>query len=159
MRLIALAAIAAAIGVPTSSAANQDHTIVVGNAPTVAQWSNTIGSKLERNLSRMPATPEGMVSVRFRCSEEGRPTAIKMWQTSDSARLDDVARRTVANLKSMHPLPQGIGEDQVYEATIIVAATQYDLDRQIKQLQIALATRGPTANVLAFVVASAAQRF
>lgn len=162
MKVLVLAAVAAAFVVPGSSIARSpDDTIVVDAAPTVADWSNTVSAQLGRNLRAIAsaplqhtAIPTGMVSLRFHCNEEGRPTAIAFSHRSDSAGLDAIARRTVARLRNMHPLPAGVGEGQVFEATILVASDSYEYGRQLAQLrQRQLDARGQSPQVLALVTA------
>jgi len=159
MKIIILAAVAAAISAPASLAAQaDDNTIIVQTAPSVDQWSSEIGSRLSRNLDEMPFTREGVALVRFQCSEEGRPTSIELFQPSESSALDQAAMRAVARLKGMHPLPGGIGKDQIYEAAIIVAASRLDLRRQVKQWQLARASEERDPRVFAFLVASSPGR-
>jgi TonB family protein len=137
MKLIVLAAVAAAVTVPATSSADQsDSVIVVGARPTVAQWSNSVSERLTRNLRTvMPASsPEGLVSVRFMCSENGQAQGIKVARSSGDTRLDSAGRAAVSRLRNLHPLPMNVGEHQMFEARIIAAPSRYSLDRQLAEL-------------------------
>lgn len=163
MKVFVLAAAAAAVAMPASPATGTNENTIIVGAPTIPQWSRTVGAKLERNLRAIQATPladvripSGVVSLRFHCSEEGVPTAIEYTQRSDSADLNAIARRSVAKLRNLHPLPAGVGDHQVFEATIIVASDRDQFDRQLAAFRERAAAQyalgSPRPNVLALAV-------
>lgn len=160
MKVLVLAAVAAAIAVPGASSARlPEDTIIVGAPPTVAVWSSMVSGQLDRNLRAVASAPlqhtvipTGVVSVRFHCSDEGRPTAIELSQRSANAGLNSIARRAVSRLRNMHPLPAGVADGQVFEATILVASDSYEHNRQLAALrQRQQESGGQTPEVLAFV--------
>ena len=162
MKVLVLAAVAAAFVVPAaSSARSSEDTIIVGAAaPTVADWSSTVSAQLNRNLRAIAAAPlqhtvipPGMVSLRFHCSDEGKPTDIAFSHRSDNAGLNAIARRTVSRLRNMHPLPAGVAEGQVFEATILVASDGREYNRQLALLRQRQQDVRGQAEVLALVTA------
>lgn len=158
MKVLVLAAVAAAISAPAPVAAKQNNNLIaIVAAPSVEEWSETVSARLLRNAQQVPSNRRGVALVRFRCSDEGRPTAVEMYQGSGNRRLDRLAMQAVTNLRGMHPLPAGIGKEQVYEAAIIVAPTQYQLDREIKRMALARSTGGSDPAVFALTVAGGAR--
>jgi periplasmic protein TonB len=162
MKLVTLAVIAAAIVVPNSTKANTSHSDIIVAAPSVAEWATNVGAGLRRNLSTISAKPlrhtklpDGLVAVRFKCSEDGTASAIEIAQNSSSSNLNAAARRAVSRLRHMHPLPAGIGENQVYEAVISVASDSYEFDRQMAKYREARAQQGRSTEALAIVITSA----
>jgi len=164
MKIIAYAALAAAGLAPVASTAKTDNSIVVSSAPTLDQWTGQVGAMLDHNLATIayppltPASlPEGVAAVRFMCGPDGKPTAVALSQKSGSFRLDNIAMRTVANIKTLHPLPAGIGPDQQYEAVIVLANDQQDLDRRLTRYREARAST-PLQPALAVLITAGAAR-
>ena|SRR5690606_8582551 len=160
MKILIPLAIAAAMVVSTTSAAQQLHE---GHhaAPTVIEWSKATSEKLQRNLRALltvprsrETLPQGLVVVRFNCSDNGAPSAMTFSRRSNSSSLNRLAMRTVVRLKNMHPLPEGIKEGQVYEAVISLASDEEQADRQMLDYQRTLASRSGKHEVLALVVTS-----
>ena len=108
---------------------------IVVQLPTLARWSATISRELNRTL-RYPrtdsgrVTPEGAAWVEFTCSEVGKPAGITVAHRSGSTALDRAAVAAVERIRTMHPLPVGIGHDQRYRAVIMFATSGSSLERQ-----------------------------
>lgn len=117
---------------PAPIAAQSD---IVVQPPTLAHWSAAISRELNATL-RYPrtdpgwVTPEGTAWVDFTCSEAGKPAGMTVAQRSGSTALDRAAMAAVERIKTMHPLPVGIGHDQRYRAVIMFATSKSSLDRQ-----------------------------
>lgn len=129
---------------PKQDGAKQDgqsRTIVVQASPvTLKQWSKTISNRLEDGI-RYPAPmwatdiDSGIVTVRFQCGEDGRPTALTLNRKSGSGALNRAAMRAVSHIKTLHPLPAGLKPTQVYEAHILFARSEEEYRRQIVMLR------------------------
>ncbi|MBR0553817.1 energy transducer TonB family protein [Stakelama marina] len=111
---------------------------------TIERWSKGITRKLNRNLDypvrfhqaggfHQPS--EGVVRVNFRCTETGAPTAITLAKSSGHRELDRAAMAAVQRIKTLHPLPAGIGAGQRYQALLLFALDQQSHDRQLAKLQ------------------------
>lgn len=129
---------------PIAVAARSPDPIVVElSAPTKAHWVERISEDLSMKLSYptvigRPAD-EGIVTVAFRCGENGRPTHILVPSSSGNAMLDAAALRAVEQLKSLHPLPADFARDQLFLAKIAFATD----DRQLSKL-LARASKAPS---------------
>lgn len=114
--------------------------VVVGNAPTLEQWSKHTGKMLGNNL-RYPFYPagfkpnEGIVRVKFQCSDNGAPTSVSLADSSGFHDLDRAALRGVSHIRSLHPLPEGMSSNQRYQAVVLFAADQRSYDRQMAALR------------------------
>jgi TonB family protein len=110
--------------------------VVTAKAPTVDQWAALTSRSLENHL-RYPAyllgrgPNEGTVRVRFRCSEDGAPSAVTLAETSGHRELDNEALRAVGKIRTLHPLPDGITHDQQFQAVVLFARDQASYERQI----------------------------
>lgn len=150
MKLILLAAVAAILAVPAGSQsrrADGNEPIIVQSPvqPTVSQWAATVGQKLDRILRRPTIYygdyPEGTVSVRFICGNDGRPAAVALYEGSGSYALDRIAVRAVSRIRTLHPLPAKAASNQAVRANIIFAASETSLVRQQEKLRVKEAMR------------------
>lgn len=123
-----------------SAAQDQLPILIESNRGAVAQWVAGVSRDLENQLhyprallGRAP--PEGIVSVRFNCAEDGRPVEIVLIRHSGANLLDDSALRAVARLKALHPLPAGLVVGQRVQANIFFAKSEYTLERQYERLR------------------------
>lgn len=138
----ALVCLAIISTVPSAVAANAKHDIVaVAPIPSVQQWAATVSHRLDGALRypyvfREPA-PSGGVSVIFRCSDDGKPSTIQVVRSSGHARLDRAAVAGLQRIKTMHPLPLGIGHDQLFQANIVFATDEPTLVREAAALRSA----------------------
>ena len=138
----------------TSLEARQPVPDIVVTAPVDAEvraWSARVGENIGQQM-RFPrdlgptSDPEGMVAVTFKCSEDGRPSNVALLETSGSRRLDRAGIAAVERVRSLHPLPSGIGHGQVYRAQLLFA-TDDGSGRRYKELAAlrAKADRGNAA--------------
>lgn len=113
--------------------------MVEGPAPTLAAWSGQVTRALENKL-RFPASlagqepHEGVVRVRFVCSDTGRPSNISVQSSSGAHDLDREAMRAIGRIPTLHPLPEGLARDQRYEALVMFANSP---DRHRRQMAAA----------------------
>ena len=160
----ALSAIATLMIAPASLTAGQPIDVHARVGPSITEWSSAVSQDLDRSLTAIANAPlqhrrlpNGLVSVRFRLNEAGRPEAIEIAQKSGSAELDGIGRQAVARLQNVHALPSGVGKDQVFEANILIASDGVEYDRQfaaLRQRQETLAAARQEGRVLAFAVAA-----
>jgi periplasmic protein TonB len=114
--------------------------VIVGERISLPQWSKRMTRVIE---SRMvyPSyltrdTPrEGIVRVHFRCSEDGRPTEVTLLDSSGFSEIDKAALRAVKNIPTLHPLAEGLGDEQRFQAVLLFAKDQSSYDQQIAALQ------------------------
>lgn len=123
-----------------NSRSQNDPIVVSSERLTLASWSNTFAKRLDRNLdypsrSFREERPSGVVSVSFRCSEDGRPSTIAVSRKSGDADLDHAAMRAVSRIKTLHPMPVSFKPDQKFRADILFATSEAQHDRQIRQLR------------------------
>jgi TonB family protein len=130
MKMRLIAALSAACIALSASAQHTTH-----DGPTYSQWIGTTNASLADSLDRirMVRFQSGTAIVRFTCSDDGRAANVTIVQRANPE-LDRAARRTVMGMKSMHPLYSGFKADQVYEAAIIVASDQTDMQRRLAAL-------------------------
>jgi TonB family protein len=125
------------------AARSPDNPIVVElSAPTKARWVQRVSDDLSMNvrypLSIGRSADEGVVTVAFRCGPDGRPTDVLIPRSSGSARLDSAAQLAVERLKTLHPLPPELAQDQLFLAKVAFATD----DRRMARL-LARARKSP----------------
>lgn len=133
-----LLASSAATLIPSMSTAEENQSIHV-TAPkvTVSQWSRTMTRNLDDRLEYprfLVGRTQGVVRLKFLCSESGAPSDVAVLQSSGSRQLDQAALRAVRRIPTLHPLPDGVAHDQKYVATILFAQDQASHDRQMALL-------------------------
>jgi protein TonB len=141
VRLFLAAAGALTILAPAQAAQQQTKSpvVVTASAMTVNEWSARASKSLEGRL-RYPAyllnrePNEGVVRVRFRCSESGAPAAVTLARSSGHGELDRAALRAVRGIPTLHPLPAGITHDQQFQAVVLFATDRDHFDRQTKAI-------------------------
>ena len=113
---------------PAGSGTHHPSIMVEGPPPTLAAWSQQVTRMLETRL-RFPRsmagqdTHEGVVRVRFVCSDGGAPANISVRSSSGAHDLDREAVRAIGRIPTLHPLPDGLARDQRYEALVMFANT------------------------------------
>ncbi|RDE05984.1 TonB family protein [Sphingomonas aracearum] len=158
--------LAAAAAVPlTASAAQDDRKIVVVAKPiSVAAWSTMIGKRINAHLV-YPTPPSnelratGVSSVAFQCSEDGRPAGVALLRKSGSRALDGAALRAVSEVRTLHPLPEGVHGSRKFRANIIFAsdrAGQMRLAREVASEMAATRVAEPGGVPILLAVAAAA---
>jgi protein TonB len=114
--------------------------VVTAKSPAVDGWSARMANALKHHLRypdqrTQPQPHEGVVSVHFRCSDSGKPSAVALAHSSGHGDLDRAALRAVRNIRTMHPLPEGITHDQNFRAVVLFAKNRQGYDRQMAQLR------------------------
>lgn len=157
MRLFTHAVLAGAALVATPWVARAQQEIVVQpEAESVQRWSTRISRALDQNLVYPRPDfgrwySEGVVKVSFRCSEDGKPSHVAVSQGSGARRLDVAALRAVNGIKTLHPLPTGIGHDQRYAAMIVFATSEESRDRKLRALAKEAGMAAPGRRAIALV--------
>lgn len=148
----AAAVTAAVLAVPVYS---QD--IVVTSSADVARFVKDVSSNLDRELARetrLQTNRNGYAIVRFRADKDGRPQNVTLYRSSGEGDVNRAAQRVVGRLKSLHPLPSGIRDDQLMQANIIIARTPGQYRRLVKDVRrhdkARLASPAGEHHVLAF---------
>ena len=141
----AVAFAAATIIVPSGIAA---QTTVIGTAAqttpaervTLVQWGERVNKELNKQIhypTLIGGQPfaTGMVRVKFNCSESGRPDKVTLLKSSGSRALDRAAVAAMQHVATLHPLPDGMGHDQQYQAVILFETDQAAYDSGLKAMQ------------------------
>lgn len=149
MKYALMAALAVTSAMSGISLAQDGQPILVESKPdAVTHWAAGISRDLEKRLRAgngmtvwemtrwEPAT--GIVSVRFKCGEDGKPSDVVLSRRSGVGQLDRSALRAVAAINSLNPLPSGLSTGQNIQANIFFANDSVSEDvfkRQIEQLR------------------------
>jgi protein TonB len=114
-----------------AQSAEMPHHTTGGTLVTIAEWSQRMQSELERRMIYPIGTfnkrPNGMVRIKFNCSEDGRPSNVTLLKSSGNASVDHAAMRAVRKMASLHPLPTGFTPATSYEALVLFATGAQDL--------------------------------
>lgn len=123
---------------PVAAMAAEKPIVVTAPEVSINQWSGRVVRALDRNLDYpmpMRGEPsEGVVSVKFLCSNDGTPSQVVVVKSSGARDLDASALRAVSRIATLHPLPDGITHDQPFQANILYATSQKKLDRQLADM-------------------------
>ena len=139
------AALTASLFVPAASVApmalqagqpyQPEQTIVVqSQRHTLDAWAGRLSQQISDNLT-VPnlvgarSDVSGLVSVRFHCGPDGRPTALTITRHSGIHELDNAALRAIGKLDSLYPLPDEMVTGRSVRADIVIAQDQITLDR------------------------------
>lgn len=116
--------------------------IEVTGAATVDAWTKVVSRNLDKQLNNeidqamiTGSIPTGLATVRFNCSDTGKPTAIELTRRSGDLRMNNLAKEAVAGIKTLHPLPVGVAPDQVFIANILVASDAKEQERYMAKLR------------------------
>jgi len=143
MKFTVIPCLIVAATLASSSIAEEPNANIEVLAPsTVGAWSKTVSRDIDQNIGqeirkyRMTGpSPTGVASVRFLCSETGEPTAVELTRRSTNRQLNNIAKSAVAGIKTLHPLPLGVGADQVFVANIVVASDDSEHARHMTALR------------------------
>ena len=162
MKYALMAALAVTSAMSGVSLAKHGQPILVeSNREAVTHWATGISRDLEEQVRAPRAMTgwqktTGIVSVRFQCGEDGKPSDVVLSRQSGVGRLDRSALRAVAALRSLHPLPVGMRTGQKVQANIFFSDDEYMFKRQLKQLsressaELAAGKRDPQVLALNF---------
>jgi len=111
-----------------------------GTLVTMAEWTERMHRVLANELHYpMPVLGlrpgSGTVSVKFNCSDNGRPDKVSVLKSSGDSLLDRAALSAVRRMASLHPLPTGFTPSQKFVALIVFAnnASDPQLDWMAKE--------------------------
>ena len=141
MKLVLLASVALLATPAISQIDNAKPLVIIApSRPTVAVWSQKIAQQLDRHLVYPRAFgnadyPEGTVSVRFSCGNDGRPASVVLFRGSGNPWIDRAAVRAIRQMETLHPMPLAIRHDSTIQANIILAADEQSIARQRKALR------------------------
>ena len=118
-----LAAVAMA-GFAAAPAIAQTGHATPHQAVTLEQWTKRMQQELDKTIvypQAMMGSPlgRGIVRVKFNCSEDGHPDKVSLAKSSGHREFDRAAIKAVQKIVSLHPLPDGMGGDQVYQAVVM----------------------------------------
>jgi hypothetical protein len=142
MKNITLGALVASFAIFPIQAQDQDYTnydnVVIG-ARSLDRFVGDVNRDLDRGLNRstprdQPVLGTGIVQVLFECGPDGKPTNISYYRRDNDGDVNRLAVRAVSRIRTMHPLPSGISENQQYMANIIIAGDYYEYEDLSKEL-------------------------
>jgi len=144
-RFLSMVIAGACLFAPTSRATAQS-TGTAEEHVTLAQWSSRVTRALEHGLSYPPgllgkASNEGVVTVKFNCSDSGSPAAVALEKSSGSRDLDTAALRAVSHIATLHPLPDGVVHGQKFQALVLFATSEDSKDAIMKKISKEVALR------------------
>lgn len=123
------------------------------------EFVEKVSRDLDRQLrvaARLENAPngEGISIVRFSRASDGVADNVKLYRASGKRGFDRIAMKAVSRLRSLDRAPDGVGQNQVYQANIIFAEDGRGADELRQQLAAEEAARiasGPSeGTVLAF---------
>ena len=131
MKNILLVAFATSFALTPIGLQAQDDDIVVTSARSIDRFVNDVSQDLNHTLNRNnrgsnQLTGTGIVQISFECGPDGKPTNIVYYRKDDDYDVNRLARSAVKKIRSMHPLPRGISEDQKYLANMIMARDPWE---------------------------------
>lgn len=141
MKYALMAALAVTSAMSGISLAKDGQPIVVeSKRDAVTHWAAGISRDLKKQLRAHHAVADwepatGIVSVRFKRGEDGKPSDVVLSRRSGVGRLDRSALRAVAAINSLDPLPLGLSTGQKIQANIFFADDEDMFKRQIEQLR------------------------
>lgn len=107
---------------------------------TLAAWIERVEDELARTLASQRlndrGSQNGIVRIKFNCSEDGHADKVTILRPSGSPALDRAALGAVKRIAVMHPLATGIRTDQLYLADILFATEENSTyDRRLAALR------------------------
>jgi hypothetical protein len=142
MKNITLGALVASFAIFPVQAQDQDYTnydnVVIGGR-SLDNFVGDVNKDLDRALNRSrPVTRAimgtGIVQVLFECGPDGKPTNISYYRKDQDGDVNRLAVRAVSKIRTMHPLPHGVSENQQYMANIIIASNYLEYEDLSKEL-------------------------
>ncbi len=120
---------------------NGQNSITVQAATlSVQNWSSRVAQSLDTELTYpRPLGREdyhqGLSKIAFRCNDNGVPSDVSIVSSSGSRDLDVAAMRAVQGISTLHPLPDGIGHDQAFQAWVVFAGSEQDRSRMLQSVR------------------------
>ena len=140
MKKLLFVAFATSLAVcPTSIHAQQDG-IVISAGRSVDDFGADVSRHLDRQLDRIDnSSPwqqeSGVAQVLFECGPDGKPINVRMYKKAGFW-TDLKARKVVSKIRSLHPLPQGVTQDQLFLANIIIANSPQEFQELSEKLNV-----------------------
>jgi len=124
-----------------AQSADMSHHAGPGTFVTMAEWSKRVQAELQRQMVYPTGpgreTASGMTRITFNCSEDGRPSNVRLLKGSGTASVDRAALRAIGGMASLHPLPTGFAPATRYEALVLFTHDAEDpLDVTVKAEQV-----------------------
>lgn len=126
---------------PSGGRAETDmDTLSVIAPPSVKVWSENVFRQFESKvvyptpLGTFPAS-EGIVAVKFNCSEDGAPADVQLYRTSGHSDLDRATIRAVQRISTLHPLPRGVTHEQKYIVRVLYANSEDYARRNMSRMR------------------------
>lgn len=94
----------------------------------------TRGMRVRDDLGALGPS-EGIVAVKFNCSESGAPAGVELMKSSGNREYDIATLRAVRRIASLHPLPTGLSHDQKYIIRVLFASSEYRAGQKIAQMR------------------------
>jgi TonB family protein len=122
------------------SDSDQSNVMSVVAPPTLSAWSQNVFRHLERRM-RYPtamgsvAANEGIVAVKFNCSESGAPAGVELYKTSGHGELDKATVSAVRRIATLHPLPRGLGHEQQYVLRVLFSNSRESARQQLAEMR------------------------
>ncbi|MBB4861026.1 TonB family protein [Novosphingobium chloroacetimidivorans] len=140
MKSYIAAALAVAFATGGASAFAQSTVTGIQAPPTLAAWSSRLMNDLNKGLrvrdelgAKGPS--EGIVAVKFNCSESGAPSKVELLKSSGNREFDFATLRAVRRIASLHPLPTGLDHDQKYIVRMLFANSEEGAKQRIAQMR------------------------
>jgi hypothetical protein len=138
MKKILFVAIATSLALFPAGIQAQHDEIVVSSGRSVDNFVEDVSHDLDRQINRRSLRSyqmqeTGVAQVLFECGPDGKPTNITMYNKSGPG-IGRLARRAVSGIRSLHPLPKGVTNDQLYLANIIIANDPRQFDKLSNEL-------------------------
>ena len=109
-------------------------------ALTLAAWSNRVFDDLGKvtkypgGIGNLP-TPEGVVGIKFSCSESGAPENVTLVEKSGYRDLDNATLRAVRRIATLHPLPVGMKHQQAIIIRVLYTNSEQGTRRNLAKMQ------------------------
>jgi periplasmic protein TonB len=140
MKRIVFAAASVAACVVTPAAAQMPD-MTQHEAVTFAQWRDRVQAELATNIHYPRAMAgrsleNGLVRIKFNCSDTGRADKVTLARTSGSSQLDRAALAAVSRISSLHPLPADFAHGQAFQAMVMFyTGSDDDYRRKIEKIR------------------------
>ena len=139
MKNILIVAFATSVAFTPVGLLAQEDDIVVTSGRSMDRFVEDMSHDLDQALNRsslrsLQLTGTGIVQISFECGPDGKPTNIAYYRRDDDHDVNRLARNAVRKIRSLHPLPRGISEDQKYLANMIMADDMWEYEALSEEL-------------------------
>lgn len=156
-KLIAGALLAAAVALPAMAAQSDGIEVRADRSGWTQAMSRGIGDNLRYPyVVGADQQPSGIVRIAFRNGADGRPTDVRVIESSSFPALDKVAVNAIEKAGTAHPAPTGYSNDHTMQAWVYFAQTEREerqltsrLRREAASFQQTAAAGQPTTLLIA----------